>query len=130
MLGFADKVEGHFTAADKLAQAEAASSDLKTKLAKSEADLADLKGKLDLAEADNAVLRADLVAAKTTANTVIAAQGLDPALVPAANPAAASPAAGETAWDKYQRLLSENAREAGFFWAASSQQILSSRPRP
>lgn len=128
-LAFFDKAEANLSAID-LAKKHVA--DLEASVAKSAKDLADVQGQLakattDLAARDKQIsaLQADLAKEKARANATIAGQGLPAEQVP---PADANNAPGESAWDKYQRLIAQGkSREAGQFWAEKAGEIMSSR---
>jgi hypothetical protein len=140
-LGFQKKVESHFDAAElltaantKIAQLEAnAAEALKTGIAaavaKVQADLDAANAKMFEAGAKIAALESQLEKAKGQANAVIAAQGLEPGAVPAAETKSGTEAVKETAWQTYQRLATENPRAAGSYWAENTQAILDSRPK-
>lgn len=135
-LGFFDRAETNLTAADELKKAQARVLELEGQLAgtaglrdraeKAEKAATEKDGEIANLKTEIAKLKADLVTEKNKANATIAGQGLELHALPAAEPAAGGPA-GETAWAKYQRLLSEDPRKAGEFWAQSADQIIKSR---
>jgi uncharacterized phage infection (PIP) family protein YhgE len=136
MLGFADKVEGHFSAADQLQKTQTQITELKEKLTQAEAKAAELSGQLEAASALNAnltnqvaTLTADLTAQTTRANATIAAQGLDPALLP---PLDVRPDNNpkESAWEKYERLYAIDPRAAAAHYMQNPQACLDSKPKP
>jgi chromosome segregation ATPase len=72
-------------------------------------------------------LTKDVESEKKRANDVLAAQGLDPSTVPAAE---AEKGEKVTAWNKYQSLLaSKDSAAAGTFYAENADKILASRPK-
>ncbi len=141
ILGFAEKSESNFQAAALLATANAEIVTLKAEIAtlktaatdgsvtinKLTVEKTDLTQTVATHAATITTLTAELATAKGTANATIAGQGLDPALIPAAAVSAPIPGAGETAWQKYQRLGLTSSREAGAFWAANADEILRTR---
>ena len=72
-------------------------------------------------------LKGQLAAADTKANDTIARQGIDPSLIPAGAATNGGGPAGESAWDKYNRLQATNPREAGAFYAANAAEIFRTR---
>jgi hypothetical protein len=133
MLGFKTAAEAHFKAAAELEGLRATIAKFTTDLETTKAAELALQGQLDIAtkrvnELDGQVksLTEQLSAANGKANAVIASQGLPADQVPAA--AVTSPtASGETPFRKYQRLLGENPKTAGEYWAGHAEEILNSR---
>lgn len=137
MLGFADKVEGHFVASEQLTEAHA-------RVTKLEAELAGAAARATEAATRIASLSAEITAANLTvassatrisaleseveterqrANATIAGQGLAPDQVPASTPTP-STASKESAWEKYHRLMNENPMLGAKFWAEHKDDIL------
>lgn len=131
MLGFADRVEGHFNAVPTLAQLEAkvvtlqaqleahllAASEWPGKLSALETERDLLRGQLDAKEQEFAAFKTqaaiDLQAAQSTANNTLAALGVDPSNLPPAgvpNPGAAQPV-NEAAKLRAQLLQSTDPKE-------------------
>lgn len=137
MLGFADKVESHFTAAQELAKAQVRIKDVESIVSLHELTIAELRGQLEKAQAasgEQAVkitnLTADLEKEKGKANAVIAAQGLTAEQVPPSDASALAAGHGaESPWAKYHRLLREDPRAAGRFYAEQAAAIYASRPK-
>jgi hypothetical protein len=142
MLGFADKAEKNFTAADALAAAQAKITALEAEVAALKAASTDFEAKIitltgeaeshkQTAAAKESELKnvqAQLVAAQGKANAVIAAQGLPIDQIPTAGTEGGTTTAKENAWEKYARLMAEGkSREAGEFWQAHADEILASR---
>ena len=72
-------------------------------------------------------LEEELGVANRRAESTIAAQGVPLEALPAAGVSGAPGAQAESAWKRYNRLLGENPRAAGEFWAQASAEILGSR---
>ena len=93
MLGFAEKAETHFDAADKLANATKQVDHLEAELSAANAQIDSLTGQVSVLEASKTEfeikiksLSDELTTAKAKANEVIASQGLPMDQVPPANP--------------------------------------------
>ena len=141
MLGFADNVEKNLTAIKDLETANAKIQTLEGALAASKAtdeatasSLKTLNAKITQLEAtitakdgEIAKLQAEVAAEKKRANDTLASLGVSAENLPAASTGDAGGAQQETAWQKYQRLLAENPRAAGAFWAEKSNDIIASR---
>lgn len=111
-----------------VAELEKANKTLEGTVAERDTSIKDLQGKMTAAEGTIKTLQGDLAKEKARANTVIAGQGLPADQTPAAETTnGAAVATQENAWNKYQRLLSENPREAGQFWATNADDIMKAR---
>src|SRR5690348_17217135 len=118
MLGFAEKVEANLSAEKDLNTARARVAELEGQSAKAKSDLAerdtaitthaatiaDLNTKITAKDQEIASLKTEVANEKKRANDTLAAQGLPPELVPAAETSAGG-GSKESAWDKYCRLL-------------------------
>ncbi len=145
MLGFADKVEASLVAIKELetvkarvkqledenATSKQAATDAIAKRDELAAKVTELEGKLTVKDGEIAALTAAVAAEKKRANDTLAAQGITQDSLPAAGvgDAGGAGAGQETAWNKYQRLLATNPREAGAFWAEKSKEIVESRAK-
>lgn len=137
MVGFQTKVEGHFTAAEELKQAQARILVLDGEAVTAKASILDLQGRLTLAtdgaaskDGEITKLKGEIELSKGLANKVIAAQGLHPNDVPPADATKGGiPPVTETAWQKYNRLQATDSREAGRFYADNKEKIFSTRPQ-
>lgn len=144
MLGFAEKVEANLSAENDLKTSRARVTELEGQLAKANSDLAerdknlrhhaetiaDLNTKLTTKDQEIGNLKGEVEKEKKRANDTLAAQGLAPEMIPAAETGAAG-GAKESAWDKYCKLLEKpsTAREAGRFYAENTEAIFKSKPK-
>ena len=129
---FFDKAEASTPDAKALSDLQAKVSSMETEKATLKADIDAQSKSISDRDAQIKDLTAQLEKAtaetqteKTRANNVIAGQGIRVEDIPAADAPKAS--GGEKAWDKYQRLMASNPREAGQFWAEKADEILASR---
>lgn len=143
MLGFAEKVESHLERADSdLVTAKASIASLSADLAAKDSEITTLKAQItesaktietlgaDIAARDLEIvnLRAEVEKQKGKANETIAAQGLPADSIPITITNTDAPGTvGETAWQKYQRLLGEDSRAAGAFYNSHRKEIFQSK---
>lgn len=136
-LSFFEKAEEQFKASEasktKISELEKAAEKSATDLAAAQASVKDLQAKVDKAEADVkakeaeiAKLKGEAVKEKGRTNATIAGQGVPVEQLPKSEAHAENPDK-ETAWNKYQRLLAENPRAAGAFWAKEADNIMASK---
>lgn len=139
-LSFFDKAETQFQTkiselekanqalSGSVAKLEATIKELNGTIAERDASIKDLNGEVAAHEATIKGLQGNVQTEKSKANIVIANQGIDPNQVPAAETTAGAKGGdGESAWDKYNRLLATDARAAGAFYAANADKILAGR---
>lgn len=129
MLGFAEKVEGNFVAAEKLTKAneriaelEQTEREVRGQVAHVTEAATNLKAELDTALKDLAEARATIEAEKNRANETIAAQGIDPAKLPEAS-VSAGPTPGKSLREQYQELLKSDPKAAAAFWQQNQDKI-------
>lgn len=133
LLGFSSRAEAQLKS---IADAQAKSSELAAqvseltgKVSKAESDLAAANTANDKQAAKIAELEAKVSIENKRATDTIAAQGIDPASLPATALAAASTtgASKPSKRAEYQTLLRENPRAAGAFYAENAAAIAADR---
>jgi hypothetical protein len=138
-LAFFSLGEKHFNAAEQLTKAQtdlaaavAEKAQLEGELTQAKEQVTDLQGQVTTKDQSIEQLKKDLAAAEKSAgakaNQIAAAAGVPVEQLPAAAPAAdAGGVKGETAWQKYNRLLATDPRAAGEFYRANADAIFKSR---
>lgn len=150
MLGFTERVEKHFTAAEELeaarkerdlasarvstlekelADLRASSTDGEVKITGLNTELASARSELKTKSDEVAKLAEDLKAANAKANTTIAAQGLPADQLPSNSADTSAGMPGENAWAKYLRLSAEDPRAAGDFYVRNAEEILKAKSK-
>jgi chromosome segregation ATPase len=145
MLGFAEKVEANLNAEKDLTTARARVTELEGQLSAGQVTIAqrdklitdhsttiaDLNSKLTAKDGEIAALKLEVASEKKRATDTLAAQGLAPELIPAAELGEAGKPGKESAWEKYCQLLAKpsTAREAGQFYAENKEAIFKSKPK-
>jgi hypothetical protein len=139
-MAFFGIAEKHFTTAAEqltksqadLAAAVAEKARLQGELDQAKQQVTDLQGAIVTKDSSIEQLKKDVIAAQNSAgakaNQIAAAAGVPVEQLPAAAPAAdAGGVQGETAWQKYNRLLATEPRAAGVFYASNAADIFKTR---
>jgi septal ring factor EnvC (AmiA/AmiB activator) len=143
MLGFAEKVEANLTASTELTAAKARVTELEgqvktandkikeheTTIAANTAKISELEASGKAKDTQISDLTGQVATEKKRANETLAAQGLSPENIPAAETATGGEAGKGSAWDKYCALLSnpKTQREASKFYGENADAIIKSR---
>lgn len=131
-LAFFDTAEAQLKASGeaktKIVELEKANTTLTGTLAERDGTIKGLQGKVTEHETTIKNLQGEVAKEKARANVTIAGQGLPADQTPAAETTnGAATVDEENAWKKYNRLLAENPRAAGAFWATNADKIIASQ---